>query len=535
MNQIFILNNASRAAGYGIGTYVTQLTDGLSVLPETKVSMVEMYADTKEFTWTDDDKGIRHYQMPPLKSHVENETYCRILFYLLARNMETAEDDHLIFQFNYFQHYPLALQLKAWFPKSKIVFTVHYLNWCFELKGNVKRMRDIMNAHDLKDDAERGVRASIESERQFLHLADTVIALSRRTEEILVEDYKVLPEKIHLIYNGAGGSACSHMVHDAARQILFVARLDEIKGLKYLIEAFGRMADKHQDVHLAIVGDGDFQPYMAQARKYPGRISFFGKMKPEEVEVVYRTAYVGVMPSFHEQCSYTAIELMRHGIPIVGTDSTGLSEMLDATPTLRVHIDEVDFDEEGFISRIADRLDLLLSDDEAYNEASRAVSRLYEERYTVPLMTAGVQRAVMTTTDHVVPSDFLPHMDDRMIDLINRHPDIDMGFYGLGGIGIYLWWRVLQLEKEGGNHADRLALIKEHLVYCLDWMQECVLEEGPLSVELSASLTSMMEHSFYPTKVAELLKHATVIDIPNCLPPECDILHNALRIISCKI
>lgn len=219
MNHIFIFNNASRAAGYGIGTYVTQLTEGLSVLPETKVSMVEMYADTKEFTWKDDDKGIRHYLMPPLNSHVENETYCRILFYLLVRNMETSEGYRLIFQFNYFQHYPLALLLKAWFPKSKIVFTVHYLNWCFELKGNVKRMRDIMKAQDLKDDTERGIRASIESERMFLHLADTVIALSRRTAEILVVDYEVLPEKIHLIYNGAVSSLCSHKAHDAARQI----------------------------------------------------------------------------------------------------------------------------------------------------------------------------------------------------------------------------------------------------------------------------------------------------------------------------
>ena len=91
------------------------------------------------------------------------------------------------------------------------------------------------------------------------------------------------------------------------------------------------------------------------------------------------------------------------------------------------------------------------------------------------------------------------------------------------------------MEKEYGNHADRLALIKEHLVYCLDWIQECVLEDVPLSAELTASLANMMEHSFYPTKAAELLKHATAINTQDCLPPESDILHNALRIISCKI
>ena len=34
------------------------------------------------------------------------------------------------------------------------------------------------------------------------------------------------------------------------------------------------------------------------------------------------------MPSFHEQCSYVAIEMMMYGIPLIGTDSTGLKEML---------------------------------------------------------------------------------------------------------------------------------------------------------------------------------------------------------------
>ena len=49
MTKIFIFNNACRAAGYGIGTYVSQLSDSLSVRPDTKVLHVDMYAETKEF------------------------------------------------------------------------------------------------------------------------------------------------------------------------------------------------------------------------------------------------------------------------------------------------------------------------------------------------------------------------------------------------------------------------------------------------------------------------------------------------------
>ena len=141
MINIFIFNNASRAAGYGIGTYIRQLSEGFSAIPDTKVSFVEMYAETKEFSVNVDDSGHTHYLIPPLKSAMESEAYYRSIFYFLARSIAICENERTVFQFNYFQHYLLAVLLKAWYPQSLIVFTVHYLNWCFELNGNVKYMK----------------------------------------------------------------------------------------------------------------------------------------------------------------------------------------------------------------------------------------------------------------------------------------------------------------------------------------------------------------------------------------------------------
>ena len=89
MTSIFIFNNASRAAGYGIGTYVRQLADGLRRAHDTRVSLVEMYAGTKELAISDDEDGMRHYLIPSLNSGMENENYCRIIFYFLARALST--------------------------------------------------------------------------------------------------------------------------------------------------------------------------------------------------------------------------------------------------------------------------------------------------------------------------------------------------------------------------------------------------------------------------------------------------------------
>lgn len=540
MINIFIFNNASRAAGYGIGTYIRQLSEGFFAIPDTKVSFVEMYADTKEFSVNVDDSGHTHYLIPPLKSAMESETYCRSVFYFLARSIEICENERTVFQFNYFQHYSLAVLLKAWYPQSVIVLTVHYLNWCFELSGNIRRMKEIMaEGHELSDDQEKRVKVSFISEERFMHLADAVFVLSQKTKDILIDDYKVAPEKLFLVYNGAGSRIDNQKDghKDGFRTVLFVGRLENDKGLKYLIEAFVRIADAHPDSKLVIVGDGDFQPYLAQSRTLPGRVAFFGKTDKDEIEDIYRSAYIGVIPSFHEQCSYTVIEMMRHGIPVIGTDRIGLAEMLDATPQLRIHINDEDFNEEDFVAQIASRMDLLLSDNAAYHSLSEAVSRQYEKCYTVAAMTEGVQNAllrILERTGNHVSLDFLPHIDNRMIDLINSHPDMDLDFYGLSGIGCYLWWRVSQMEKENVANADQLALIKEYLIYYLDWIGE-VVENEPLPVELHKVLLDMKACSFYPTKVNNILECNKIAYDDRCLLSEQDILHNALKICTCKI
>lgn len=539
MINIYIFNNASRAASYGIGTYVKQLTKVLMPLSNMNVSIVDLQADAKEFSISHDENGCCHYIIPQQETNIESENYCRCTFYFLARNIEISKNSRLIFLFNYFQHYPLAAQLKAWQPHSIIILSVHYMNWCFDLMGNVRRMRKIIKCStENPTGQEKRVLSSFAQERMFLHLCDVVIALSRKTKEILIDDYHVAARKIHLIYNGLGEATYEtiHPTVKVGRTILFVGRLDREKGLTYLIDAFASIANKYPNTNLQIVGDGDFQPYLAQSRKLAGRIVFFGKTEKEEIETLYQLADIGVMPSFHEQCSYTAIEMMRHGIPVIGTSSTGLSEMLDATPELRIEIDELQFDENDFKSQIAARLELLLSDPIAYEQASNAIRKQYEERYTITRMSQNMSTMFLDACKltSVISEDFLPHIDERMVEIINMQPDIDLDFYGAGGVGVYLWWRVLQLEKMDLKDGDELALIKEHLIYYIDWVEE-LAKCQPLSQELNATLIDMEKQSFYPVKVNHILEHNGVLPTKDILHDETTILENALKICTCKI
>ena len=533
MTHFFIFNNASRAANYGVGTYIRQLSEGLSACPDATVTFVDMYTDVKEFTIITDEQGVCRYQIPAAPTGRESDTYCRSQFYLLARHIHVEASDSLVFQFNYFHHFSLAALLKGHFPHSRIILTIHYFNWCFELKGNVHRLRTLIReGYEPADDTEQRIIAAFTDEQRFLHFSDEVFVLSRNTRSILTEDYRVNPDTLHLIYNGAGDCLYVRKEENPThRNILFMGRLDEIKGLKYLISAFEKIAPKYLDTRLVIAGDGDFQPYLSQSRSMQERISFLGRVQGDEVEQVYRSAYIGVMPSFHEQCSYTAIEMMRHGLPFIGTDSTGLSEMLDATPLLRVHIDEKDFKEEEFILQIIERLELLLSDESVYHESSQAVSRLYEERYKTPSMTKAIRSAIQRSFErpsYILSSDYLSHIDLRMSQLVEQRPDIDTDFFGMSGIAIYLWWRFCSLKESGTSYRPLLE-------QCMDWMLQA-MEETSLPPEMTDTLLDMKEKSFTPDTISRLLAKCNTLHTATVeYPSEEKIIHNALNICNCKI
>ena len=228
--------------------------------------------------------------------------------------------------------------------------------------------------------------------------------------------------------------------------------------------------------------------------------------------------------------------MMRHGLPWVGTDTTGLAEMLDATPELRVHIAETGWDGEDFTSRLAACMDLLLSDGAAHARAAEAVGRLYASRYKAAAMVEGMRAVVehaFARPGYTLPDGYLPYMDARMMGLVNDCPDIDLDFYGMGGIGVYLWTRALELwDKE--EEAYRLAEILEYLIYYMDWLEEACTG-GTLPAEVVAMLQSMARKGFYKTCVEALLEGQPASGVPHGMPSGRTLMQNTLKICNCKI
>lgn len=542
MIQYYIINNDSRANQYGIGTYINQMAQGLLALHVYHVTCINLCSEVKELTCTEDEYGIRRVKIPRTNERIEDEIYCRTAYYLLQQFIK-GKDDNIIFHFNYFQHYDLARMLKARFIQSKIILSIHYLNWCFEINGNLTRFKEIITTqHTPTDDLERKILIDFQQTSRFLRFADEIIVLSQYTLNVVENDYHIRKDKLHLIYNGFSKTTSTTDVplwtDSGIQQILFVGRLDSIKGVNYLIKAFRKTNTKHPKTRLVLVGDGDFPTYLNLCNGIWDKVIFTGKVSKEILENIYRHTTIGVLPSFHEQCSYSAIEMMSHGIPMIVSDSTGLQEMMNEWPELIAHISETQFSEENYIEQIVERIDILLSDEDKRKKVSQSLKKSYENKYTEKAMIQAFDKIIIKSikaTQSHISEMFLTDIDDRMIYYINTRPDIDIDFYGMTGIGAYLWWRT-----ENGNHLkeDAYSLyLQEYLIYYLDWLHETV-EQAPTTVadqkEMSYLLQSMRKYNFYPTRIDTILSyfpHKEELKIWSTT----QLLSNALKIYNCNL
>jgi glycosyltransferase involved in cell wall biosynthesis len=85
-----------------------------------------------------------------------------------------------------------------------------------------------------------------------------------------------------------------------SKTLLFVGRLVEKKGLRYLIEAMPIIVKKHPDTQLLVVGDGQESNTLKNLSAELGmteKIRFLGALTNETLPRLYRTADVVVFPS----------------------------------------------------------------------------------------------------------------------------------------------------------------------------------------------------------------------------------------------
>lgn len=173
-------------------------------------------------------------------------------------------------------------------------------------------------------------------------------------------------------------SASEKFANTESKTILFVGRLDKIKGVEYLIDAM-----KDIDAKLLIVGDGILREKLEnQAKQYGNKIQFCGARKHSELPKIYAQADVFVAPSITlengatEGFGLVLIEAMASGTPVIATKTGGMKDIVsDGKNGYLI--------EEKNSHMIADKINLLLNNPdlcEKIRNAAKETASYYDWR-----------------------------------------------------------------------------------------------------------------------------------------------------------
>jgi len=113
--------------------------------------------------------------------------------------------------------------------------------------------------------------------------------------------------------------------------VLFVGRLNPIKGPDLLLEAFGQLAGEFPGFRLVFAGPDEGMQAELEARirglNLSGRVIFCGFVSGQMKTAAYKAARLLVVPSRSEAMSLVAVEAGICGTPVLMTDQCGLNEL----------------------------------------------------------------------------------------------------------------------------------------------------------------------------------------------------------------
>jgi glycosyltransferase len=350
--NLYIFSETRRGSVYGVGTYIRELTTALKN-SSVNICVVNLTSEKPQIQ-VEEIEGIKYWYFPSALSEqrtISNqkqwELYYRSIVYLLRLHIKDTKD--LIFHLNYCQSGTLAEELKNAFVCS-IVAVSHFSDWGFTVYDNPQRLRNILN-EEYPDSFGDNLKKMFEEEKSYYSKADRIICLSNYMKEILYRDYGLDATKISVIPNGLKDNGEWKMengelfdrgalrekwnIPTGEKIILFAGRIDEVKGVIYLIGAFREVLKKNRDCRLIIAGSGDYDICFREAKDICPKITFTGLLDRKNLNEIYQIADVGVVPSLFEPFGYVAVEMMMHKLPVIVTETSGLNEVVDDTCGLK--------------------------------------------------------------------------------------------------------------------------------------------------------------------------------------------------------
>jgi len=180
-------------------------------------------------------------------------------------------------------------------------------------------------------------------EREGMHRADRIIAVSHFTRNVIINRYGVSGDKVEVVYNGvesSGGWASDDTgITKDEKIVLFLGRITMQKGPEYFLQAAKKVLQVMSNVKFVMAGSGDLMHRAIEMAADLGigqKVLFTGFLRGEDVQKIYKMADLYVMPSVSEPFGIAPLEALDNDVPVIISKQSGVSEVL-------VHALKVDF------------------------------------------------------------------------------------------------------------------------------------------------------------------------------------------------
>jgi glycosyltransferase involved in cell wall biosynthesis len=221
--------------------------------------------------------------------------------------------------------------------------------------------------------------------RHIVRDAAAAVAITAAENEQFAA-YGVKPERIFVVPNGVDVEAYARHDVPAFRRscgvgeapfVLFVGRLNRIKGPDLLLDAFARMRAENSRYHLVYAGpDEGLQAELeerAQALGLASRVHFTGYLDADRKASAYHAADLVAVPSRQEAMSIVALEAGACAKPVLLTDQCGFPDVASEGGGLIVEAEP---------HAIAAGLDTILADRQQREIMGRRLFDMVRARYT---------------------------------------------------------------------------------------------------------------------------------------------------------
>lgn len=350
-----IFTQTSRASNYGVGTYVDMLAQ--SLIPSGwNVCIFELDSPKKdEGFYLLKDTGYYKLSQQGISSKQREYNYAQ---FVIQHFYDKA--GHIVCHFN-FAIYPLMAERLRTTLRAKTVFTLHFTSWSFELSGDKERLLAILEKQN--NDREKHVYRTFMDEKEFMmNNCDCVIAIAQHSFNMIRDVYGIPEGKLSLVSNGRTfiKIARNKKRRFALRRkygfkgkeqiMVFCGRLDSIKGIVYLLDAFRVLSSKQKNLRMVVIGEGNFKSCLKFADGLWNKITFTGFLEKDNIMEFYEMADFGVVPSIHEEFGYVALEMMMTGLPVIANGTTGLAELTENGKYGLLYNHKRALEEDGFLS-----------------------------------------------------------------------------------------------------------------------------------------------------------------------------------------